>query len=158
MASTESPFVSVSQRGLGGMGGDADRTVISLRGEHDMATTAEVIAALARAIAVDDADLVIDLSGVEFMGAATIGIIVRTRDFLRSRSRVLTLRSPDRLARRVIDICGLAELVDPRPANAVPLVGVATALRSWVPVPPVERVARPVPVHGDARIEAALAQ
>lgn len=150
MASTERPLVSVSQRGLGARGGDADRTVISLRGDHDIANAAELIVALARAIAVDDADLVIDLSGVEFMSAATIGTIVRTREFLRSRSRMLTLRSPSRSAGRVIDICDLAELVEPHPTDAGPVVSVAAALGTWVPVPPVERVARLEPVHAGA--------
>ena len=37
----------------------------------------ELSQTVARAIALDDDDLVIDLSGVEFMGAATIGVLVR---------------------------------------------------------------------------------
>ena len=76
MALAESPPVSVPHQGQGELvGRDADRTVVWLRGEHDLSTTAEVTVALARAIALDDADLVIDLSGVEFMGAETIGVM-----------------------------------------------------------------------------------
>ena len=41
----------------------------------------------------DDADLVIDLSEVEFMSAATVGIIVRAGALLRALSRSLTLAS-----------------------------------------------------------------
>jgi hypothetical protein len=46
-----------------------------------------------RAMARDAADLVVDLSGAQFMGAATAGAIVRTRNSLRLRSRSLVLRS-----------------------------------------------------------------
>jgi anti-anti-sigma regulatory factor len=42
----------------------------------------ELSEAIARAIALDDDDLVIDLSGVEFMGAATIGVLVRASEVL----------------------------------------------------------------------------
>ena len=92
---------------------EANRTVVSLRGEHDIATLAELSEAMARGIALDHADVVVDLSGVEFMGAATATVIVRARDFLRTRSRGLTVRSPSRCAQRLLDVCGLSGLVEP---------------------------------------------
>ena len=55
---------------------------------------------MARAIAVDETDLVIDLSEVTFMNAATVAVIIRAEAFLRDRSRSLTLRSPSAPARR----------------------------------------------------------
>lgn len=144
----------VSHRGQGELvGRGADHTVVRLRGEHDSSTTVEVTVALARVIALDDADVVIDLSGVEFMGAETIGIIVRTRDFLRSRSRSLVLRSPSRSARRVIDLCDLAELIDPHPTDADPAREAAGALGSWVAVPTTDRVAPPVPAGVGINVE-----
>ena len=73
---------------------------------------------MARVIAVDDTDLVIDLSEVTFMNAATVAVIIRAEAFLRDRSRSLTLRSPSARARRLLGVGGLAELVDPRPATA----------------------------------------
>lgn len=154
MAPTESPLVSVSHRGQGELvGRDADRTVVWLRGEHDISTTAGVTLALARAVALDAADVVIDLSRVEFMGAETIGIIVRARDFLRSRSRLLMLRSPSRSARRVIDLCDLAELIDLHPTDASPAQEAACALGSWVAVPVADRIARPVPAVVGINVE-----
>jgi anti-anti-sigma factor len=136
---------------------DADRTAVWLRGEHDLSTTAEVTVALARAIALDDDDLVIDLSEVEFMGAETIGIIIRTRDYLRSRSRDLVLRAPSPLARRVVDLCGLAPLIAPHPTDATPMLEAAGALGSWVEVPATGRVLLPVPVVVGADVDVALA-
>jgi len=84
-----------------------DGTVVWLRGEHDIATMAELSDTLTRAMAQDDGDVVVDLSGVDFMGAATVGVILRTRACLRLRSRSLTLRAPSMRAQRVLDLCGV---------------------------------------------------
>jgi anti-anti-sigma factor len=84
-------------------------------------TVDELWERLARAFALDDADVVLDLSGVQFMGAATIDVIVRAKDALDLRSRVLTLRSPSESAQRVVDLCGLADLVEGSSLDAQPL-------------------------------------
>ena len=83
---------------------DSGATIVWLEGEHDIATGWLVADTLARAIALDDADLIVDLSGVEFIGADTIGILIRTRAYLLARNRSLLLRAPARCARRVMDI------------------------------------------------------
>lgn len=58
-------------------GGEDDHTVVSLRGEHDASTVDKLSEVMVRAIALDDADLVVDLSGVQYMGAATVRAIAR---------------------------------------------------------------------------------
>jgi anti-anti-sigma regulatory factor len=55
----------------------------------------------------DAVNLVVELSEVEFMGAATVGLIVRAQEFLGLRARSLTLRSPSSCARRVPVVCAL---------------------------------------------------
>jgi len=100
---------------------DSDRTVVWLRGEHDASTVTTLWETMGEAIALDDADLVVDLSGVEFMGSATVGVIIRAREALRPRSRLLTLRCPSRCAQRVLDIYGLTNLLDSRPID--PTIG-----------------------------------
>jgi anti-anti-sigma factor len=92
---------------------DGDRTVVWLDGEHDIATVFVLTDTLARAISVDDADLIVDLSGVTFIGSATIDELIRGRNILRRQSRSLTLRSPSRCARRILDVCGLTDLIEP---------------------------------------------
>ena len=99
------------------------QTVVWLSGEHDLSTVDSLSQVLARAFALDDANVVLDLSGVLFMGAATIEVIVRAQDVLDLRSRTLTLRSPSETAQRVVDLCGLADLVEASSADAQPLVG-----------------------------------
>jgi anti-anti-sigma factor len=113
VAVTQQSPTTVARRGLESQ---AERhregNVVWLRGEHDLSTTAALSATIARAVARNDADVVLDLSAVEFMGAATVGVIVRSREFLRARSRALVVRSPSRCALHMLQLCGLEELVD----------------------------------------------
>jgi anti-sigma B factor antagonist len=110
--------------------------VVSLRGEHDMNTAPSVAEALAGANAAGDGDLVVDLSEVQFMDSAIITVLVRGRNDLRSQSRDMTLRAPSRSARRVLDLCGLVEFVEPVPAIAAGEIGRgATAPGRWLRAP-----------------------
>ena len=97
------------------------RTVVWLRGEYDTSTLVALSVQLCRAISHNDADLVVDLRHVTFMDASTVGVIVRAREFLRPRGRSLTLRSLSGIASRVIEVCGLQELVEHRPRSSPPL-------------------------------------
>ena len=72
--------------------------IVWLVGEHDLSTDDALCATLASAIALDSAGLILDLSGVEFMAASTLGVIVWARAFLRQRARSLTVRAPSALA------------------------------------------------------------
>jgi anti-anti-sigma factor len=135
MAPIESSSITVSRRCLLAFARrDAARNVVWLRGEHDVSTVGALSETLGRAIARDDADLVVDLSEVEFMGAATVGVIIRARELLRLRSRSLALRSPPRCARRILDLCGHAYLLDRRAVDTTPTAGTAGGLGMW-PVP-----------------------
>lgn len=91
---------------------DGDRVVVWLSGEHDIATVFVLADTLARAIAVGGGDVVVDLSQVGFIGAATIDLLVRSKDLLGQQSRTLTVRSPSRRAIRLLDLCGLLGLVE----------------------------------------------
>jgi anti-anti-sigma factor len=92
---------------------DGELTVIWLDGEQDIATVAVLAGTLANATSADDTDLIVDLSGVTFMSTATIDELVRARNLLLGLSRNLTLRSPSRCARLLLDLCGLAGFVEP---------------------------------------------
>jgi anti-anti-sigma factor len=119
MTAVEFPAGSGWHRRRAGFSGcDADHNVVWVRGAQDASTVVALCMTVARAIAFDDADLVIDLSEVTFMDAATVAVMIRAEAFLRERSRSLTLRSPSAHARRVLGVGGLAELLGPRPATA----------------------------------------
>jgi anti-anti-sigma factor len=98
--------------------GEGGRTVVWLSGEYDVATLTALAERLATAIALDDADVVVDLTEVQFIDAATVGMLIRARDFLQPRSRHLTLRNPPRRVRRVLEVCGLTGLIDGAPVDA----------------------------------------
>jgi anti-anti-sigma factor len=87
--------------------GAAERAIVWLDGEHDIATVAVLADTLAKAISADDGDLIVDLSGVTFLSTATIDELIRVRNSLLGQNRNLTLRSPSRFARRILDLCGL---------------------------------------------------
>jgi anti-sigma B factor antagonist len=108
-----------------------------VRGEQDASTCVQLSATLAEASGLDDADVVVDLSGVTFMDASTIGALVVARNRLRVLSRCLCVRDPSPRTRRLLDLCGLARLIDEHPTPTQPPR--ATALGSWVDVPARDR-------------------
>ena len=94
-----------------GAGAEPGPTVVWLTGEHDISTDGALSQVLARAMALGATALVIDLSELGFIGASTLGTIVGAREVLRRRSGTLTVRCAPPLARRIIDICGLNDLL-----------------------------------------------
>ena len=92
---------------------DGERAVVWLDGEQDIVNVAVLADTLANLTSADDANLIVDLSSVTFMSSATIDELIRARNLLLGLSRNLTLRAPSRCARRLLDLCGLAALVEP---------------------------------------------
>ena len=140
MAPNEASTVSVSRRGSEDAGGDPLRVVVWVRGEHDVATRTHLAAVLDRAAGLDDADVVVDLSGITFMDASTIGAVVEAHNHLRARSRSLCVRAPSPIARRLLDVCQLGFLIDGHPTRRASVA----ALDSWVAVPPSDPAPQPV--------------
>ena len=88
------------------------QTVVWVRGEQDLSTEADLWHTMADAIDGADADLVVDLSEVEFMGVATVRVFLRAAELLRQNSHSLRIRHPSKRALRVLDLCGLTDLVE----------------------------------------------
>lgn len=86
-------------------------TVIALRGDADVATLPVVADALTRVIADHQGDVVVDLAHTEFIDTATVRALLRAREVLGWGERRLTLRSPSRIAGRVLAVFGLPHLV-----------------------------------------------
>ena len=117
-----------------------ESSVVWLRGEHDISTVMLVSTTIDEAIGLDKPTVVVDLSGARFVSAATIGILVQAKTELRRRSRALRLRAPSPAVERVLDVCGLSDLIDPGVLDEAPTPAKgAQALASWVEVPPTDR-------------------
>ena len=78
---------------IGPLSRHARAAIITLAGEHDISTIDADNEALTAAIASCDSDVVLDASGVTFMSAATVDLIIRARQVLERQSRSLTLQS-----------------------------------------------------------------
>lgn len=143
MVPLQRPSISVCRRSSAGPMSDPLRTVVLLGGDHEYATRAQLSDSMAQAADLDDTDVVVDLSGVTFMDASTIGTLVEARNRLHTRSRSLSLVAPSPLARRLLDVCGLSFLIEDRrvPARS----SRPAALDSWVAVPASRRALEPTP-------------
>ena len=92
---------------------DGQRTLIWLFGEHDISNRDAVSALIDQAIMVDDTEVEVNLSRLQFMSAATVRLIVDARQRLRLQSRSLTLVAPTPRASRVLELCGVAAQAPP---------------------------------------------
>lgn len=108
MQSTHRPVgldVSVSAEG--------EATVVTLRGEADLATLPVLVAVLARVTADGGGAVVVDLARLEFIDTGSVRVLARAWQSLGDRGRELTLRSPARSAIRLVAFFGLSRLVEP---------------------------------------------
>ena len=85
-------------------------TVVAFRGEADRATLQVVEDALCDVITDGDGDVVVDLAQMEFIDSAALRAILRARETLEPSGRHLTLRSPSRIAGRLLGVFGLGHL------------------------------------------------
>jgi len=90
-----------------------DTIVVQLRGDHDRSSVPALAAILASAVACETANVVVDLSEVRFINAATIRVLTAAGDFMSGQGRTFAMRSPTRGARRILDLCGVGCPVEP---------------------------------------------
>ncbi|MEO8694651.1 MAG: STAS domain-containing protein [Acidimicrobiales bacterium] len=92
---------------------NGDTLVVQLRGDHDSSSVPALAKTLASAVALENTNLVVDLSEVQFINAATVRVLTATGDFLSGAGRTFELRSPSRSARRILALCGVHGLCEP---------------------------------------------
>ncbi|MEO5680824.1 MAG: GAF domain-containing protein [Acidimicrobiales bacterium] len=91
------------------------QVVVAVRGEVDL-LTAPALAGLTGALVEDgDVDVVLDLDGLDFLGAAGLGVIAGLVARLDLAGRALTIRSPSSQVRRILDMVRMASLVEADP-------------------------------------------
>lgn len=91
---------------------DATPVVVSIFGDADVLSLSAVIDNLVRAVAHSDGPVVVDLARTKFIDAGTMRALGRASLLLEGRGRTLTLRSPSKLAIRVLELLDLSHLVE----------------------------------------------
>jgi len=113
-------LAAVSPASLAGSGLDISVSsvdgapVISLRGEADLATIQAIAGVLAHVISEHESVVVVDLAETAFIDTATIRLLGRAGQFLADHDRELRIRSPSRLARLILALFGMSDLVESR--------------------------------------------
>lgn len=92
---------------------DGMATVVTFRGEADLFTLPVVVDVLTRVIEDHDGPVIVDLAPTGFIDTGTVRALGRAGQFLNDRDRTLTLRSPSRLAARILGLLGLSDLIEP---------------------------------------------
>ena len=101
-----------SEPGLAVLELDLDQAAgVAVRGELELATAADLSAALDDAIRRTSGPFVIDLSDVSFLDSSGIACLMRARALLGREERTLGLICPPGSTRRALEITGVDALV-----------------------------------------------
>ena len=85
--------------------------VIIARGEFDVAAVSDVHATITRAAGRRPVSVSVDVSGVTFLDAAMLGALVTERQILQASGADLTVVGVTPWSMRIIEICGLREIL-----------------------------------------------
>jgi anti-sigma B factor antagonist len=85
--------------------------VVVATGEIDVSSAPKLWEALSLLIERGHRDVVLDMAGVEFMDSQGVAVIVRALKRVRPMGGTVLVRSPRAQARTVLEISGLAELI-----------------------------------------------
>ena len=89
------------------VGSDAERTRVTLSGDLDLASAPWLQQVLDQLCREDHREIVLDLSGLEFLSAVGLTVFLRADDQLRADGSRLILTHPGRRVRRVLAITEL---------------------------------------------------
>jgi anti-anti-sigma factor len=87
----------------------ADASVLSLRGELDVAVARAVVEQGTAALAASGGTLVVDLIDVTFMDSSALGALVTIRNNAVALGRAVVVRNAQPAARRIFEITGLID-------------------------------------------------
>jgi anti-anti-sigma factor len=89
----------------------ADQTILRVRGDLDLLTAAPLHAAMSALVDHREADIVLELADLTFMDASGLGVIADISARLATSSRVLVVRSPPAMTRRILEITQVSDLI-----------------------------------------------
>lgn len=88
------------------------RAVIRVRGEIDMSNADQLQRSIVEASRAADGEVVVDLSRLEFLGSAGLSAVVMAQRSLRSRGGDVRLRKPNTMARKLLSVVGLDQMLE----------------------------------------------
>jgi anti-sigma B factor antagonist len=97
---------------------EGTRTIVVLQGEADFSTALVLSDVLARGVGAGVGDVVVDLSGLEFIDTGATRVLEAAGQRLQRVGRKLTLRSPNSVATRVLETFGLTAMIETHEENA----------------------------------------
>lgn len=103
---------------------EGDRTVVSVGGEIDVYTAPQLREKVVELVAAGDVNLVLDLSGVEFLDSTGLGVLVGALNRVRAQDGSLALVLTQERILKVFEITGLRK-VFPIHATVAEAVGSA---------------------------------
>ncbi|HUL25759.1 MAG TPA: STAS domain-containing protein [Streptosporangiaceae bacterium] len=106
---------------------DLRSATVVLDGEIDIATAPAIRHFLMAAISGGDVHLAVDVSGVTFIGAAGIGVLVAAANRAREAGGGLSLLAPSRQVRRLLDILHLDAILPAAQRSRDPFVAGSAA-------------------------------
>jgi anti-sigma B factor antagonist len=84
-----------------------DGTILyALEGDIDLSTADILLERLLGVASTHGGDLIIDMSGVDFMDSNGVRTLLRLRDELSGLSQGVQVKNPSRIVRRVLDVLG----------------------------------------------------
>ena len=96
------------------------QVVVALRGEVDMLTAPTFACVLDALFDAGRRDIVVDVAELDFMDASGLRAIGPMSNRLHDGGGVLTIRSPSPIVRRILDITGMGDLIEPGPPDPNP--------------------------------------
>lgn len=96
----------------------AVRSWVTVTGDLDLASAPRLQQVLDGLCRDGYQEVVVDLAGLEFLGATGLGVLLSIDEQLRAAGGRLVLNRPRRLARRVLAITGLDTVLTIRPADS----------------------------------------
>ena len=106
---------------------DLRSATVVLDGEIDIATAPAIRRVLMAAISGGDAHLAVDMSGVTFIGAAGIGVLVAATNRARKAGGSLWLLAPSQQVRWLLDVFHLDAILPVAQGPGSPFVAGSTA-------------------------------
>jgi anti-sigma B factor antagonist len=91
---------------------DGTSATVSISGELDVYTAPELRTRLHELVDGGVGLLTLDLAGLSFIDSSGLGVIVGALKRLRERDGTLQLRAPSRSTAKVLEITGLAKILD----------------------------------------------